>query len=231
MQHGSPAESPRFAEPTSLGLFGLAIGCAALLPLALGMKEAFTPSALRTCALFCLLFGGGCQLIAGLLSLANKNMLGGTLFTTFAFNWVINAWSFRELAEGRAPSNVVIFAVDVCFLLIFLVMTLAFSYASRLLMFFLLDIDALYGLRIAKELTHNASLAMPIAAAVVLLMAISLYLAFSLALANASGKNLLPIGGPVLQPAAPLPPEALPARSSLPPTDAEGTMPIRAFVR
>jgi succinate-acetate transporter protein len=230
MQHGNSAESPRFAEPTSLGLFGLAIGCAALLPVALGIKAAFTPDALRTCALFCLLFGGGCQFLAGLLSFANKNMLGGTLLTTFSFNWIVNAWSFRELAEGRAPSSVVILSVDICFLVIFLVMTLAFGYASRLLMFFLLDIDALYVLRIVKELTHNPALAMPIAAAVVLLMALSLYLAFSLALANASGKNLLPIGGPVFQPAAAAPSPAA-ERASVPPSVADATMPIRAFVR
>src|SRR5688572_24588933 len=146
MQSSTPTspEAPRFAEPTSLGLFGLAIGCAALLPVAFGVKAAFTPDALRTCALFCLLFGGGCQLFAGLMSFANKNMLGGTLLTTFSFNWIINAWVFRELAEGRAASSTIILSVDACFLLIFLVMTVAFGYFSRLLMLFLVDIDVLY---------------------------------------------------------------------------------------
>src|SRR3954467_13108220 len=101
MQAAAPA--PRYAEPTSLGLFGLAIGCASLLPVAFGMKEAFAPEALRTTALFCLLFGGGCQFLAGLMSFANKNMLGGTLLTTFSFNWIVNAWSMREFSEGRIP--------------------------------------------------------------------------------------------------------------------------------
>src|SRR5687768_5030285 len=96
MQSGEPAAAaPRFADPTALGLFGLAIGCASLLPIAFGMKGAFTPDALRTCAIFCLLFGGGCQLLGGLMSFANSNMLGGTLLTTFSFNWVINAWALN----------------------------------------------------------------------------------------------------------------------------------------
>src|ERR1043165_10043177 len=91
----------KYAEPTSLGLFGLAIGCAPVLPVAFGMKEAFAPEALRTTALFCLLFGGGCQFLAGLMSFGNKNMLGGTLLTTFSFNWIVNARAMKELSEGR----------------------------------------------------------------------------------------------------------------------------------
>ncbi|MBX3204959.1 MAG: GPR1/FUN34/YaaH family transporter [Labilithrix sp.] len=196
-------ESPRFAEPTSLGLFGLAIGCASLLPVAFGVKSAFTPDALKTTALFCLLFGGGCQLFAGLMSFANKNMLGGTLLTTFSFNWVVNAWALKELSEGHVPSSTVILSVDACFLLIFLVMTFAFGFFSRLLLVFLLDIDLLYVLRIARELTHVQELALPIAGATVVLMLIALYIAFALVLANASGRSILPIGGPVFKATAP----------------------------
>lgn len=36
--------------------------------------------------------------MAGILSLANKNLLGGTLFTAFAFNWVMNWWTLSEAA-------------------------------------------------------------------------------------------------------------------------------------
>jgi succinate-acetate transporter protein len=84
----TPSAAPVFAEPTPLGLLGLAIGCAALVPVAFGWSV--TPAALHTAAWFCLLFGGGGQMLAGLMSFANKNLLGGTLFTTFAFNWIMN---------------------------------------------------------------------------------------------------------------------------------------------
>jgi hypothetical protein len=40
-----------FAEPTSLGLIGLAIGCAALTPIAFG--HSLTPAGLKTVAMFC----------------------------------------------------------------------------------------------------------------------------------------------------------------------------------
>jgi hypothetical protein len=41
---------------------------------------------LETASWFCLLFGAACQFLAGVMSLANKNTLGGTLLTTFSFN-------------------------------------------------------------------------------------------------------------------------------------------------
>jgi succinate-acetate transporter protein len=197
------ANAPRYAEPTSLGLFGLAIGCASLLPIAFGVKEAFLPEALRTCALFCLLFGGGCQFLAGLMSFANKNMLGGTLLTTFSFNWVINAWALKELSEGRIPSSTVTLSVDVCFLVVFIVMSFAFGYFSRFLMVFLIDIDLLYVCRIARELTHAPALSICVALATVVLMVLALYIAFALILSNASGRALLPIGTPVFTSQAP----------------------------
>src|ERR1700678_4064814 len=98
---GLPAPALPFAESTPLGLLGLAVGCAALTPVAFGV--ALTPEALQTAAWFCLLFGGAGQFLAGMMALANKNLLGGTLFTTFAFNWVMNWWALRELAAGRLP--------------------------------------------------------------------------------------------------------------------------------
>jgi succinate-acetate transporter protein len=155
--------------------------------------------------LFCLLFGGGGQFLAGLMSFANKNMLGGTLLTTFSFNWVMNWWSLSELSQGRVPSSAVILAVDASFLVIFLVMTYAFGFFSKLLFVFLLDIDALYILRIARELTHVPALGMAIALATVALMALAVYIAFSLVLTNASGRVMLPIGGPVFKAPTPAP--------------------------
>jgi succinate-acetate transporter protein len=224
----TPTPSMPFAEPTALGLFGLAIGCASLLPVAFGVKEAFAPEALKTCAWFCLLFGAGCQFLAGMMSFANKNMLGGTLLTTFSFNWVMNFWSLSELAQGRVPSSAVVLAVDACFLLVFVVMTYAFGFFSRLLFVFLVDIDLLYVLRITKEITHTSALGLPIALATVALMAIALYIAFALVLTNAAGRALLPIGGPLFR-ATPLPG---PAPSSAPSSDApraDHTQPVPAL--
>jgi hypothetical protein len=190
--------SPPFAEPTPLGLLGLAVGCAALLPIAFG--QALTPAAFHTAAAYCLLFGGGCQLLAGLLALANKNLLGGTLFTTFAFNWVINYLTLKGLTEGRVPDPHVVLAVDLCFLLVFVVLTYAFGFFSKLLFAFLVDIDVLFACRILKELTHSTAFAIPIALATVLLAAIALWLAFAILVNSAAGRTVFPVPGPLFQP-------------------------------
>ena len=193
--------APTFAESTPLGLLGLAIGCAALMPVALGITV--TPAALRTAAWFCLLFGGGGQLLAGVMALANKNLLGGTLFTTFAFNWFMNYWALSELAQGRVPDGVVVFSVDICFLVIFLVLTYAFGFFSKLLLVFLADIDLLYGLRIVRELTHahaSRELGVAIAACTAALALIALWIAFALLVNPTAGREVFKLPGPAFTP-------------------------------
>jgi len=191
----SVATSPPFAEPTPLGLLGLAVGCAALTPIAFGV--ALTPSALETAAWFCLLFGGGGQFLAGVLALANKNLLGGTLFTTFSFNWVMNFWVLRELAAGRPPDGSVVMAVDVCFLVIFVVLTYAFGFVSKILVLFLLDIDVLYALRIARAALHAASLGPFVGVCTVLLALVALWIAFAMLVNVTAGRTVFALPGPL----------------------------------
>ena len=195
----APVPSMPFAEPTPLGLFGLAIGCGALLPIAFGVT--MSPEALRTASMFCLLFGAGGQQLAGLMSLANKNTLGGTLFTTFSFNWVMNWWALSGLAEGKVPDAKVVLAVDVTFLVIFVVLTYAFGFFSKLLFVFLLDIDLLYVLRIAKHFLPGAAgaLGMGVGFATIALALIAMYIALAMLLNPAAGRPLLPIAGPLFK--------------------------------
>lgn len=193
---GHAAPSTSFAESTPLGLLGLAVGCAALTPIAFGF--AVTPDALRTAAMFCLLFGAGGQLLAGLMALANKNLLGGTMFTTFAFNWVMNWWTLRGLADGRVPDGSVMLCVDVCFLIVFMVLTFAFAFHSKILVLFLADIDLLYGLRIARAVTHAPSLGTGIAICTVILAGIALWIAFALLVNSSAGRVVFAMPGPLL---------------------------------
>ncbi len=201
MDHPQTAPAPSFAEPTPLGLLGLAVGCAALMPIALGLT--LTADALRTAAWFCLLFGGGGQFLAGMMALANKNTLGGTLFTTFSFNWVMNWWALSELSQGRVPNASVVLSVDVCFLVIFVVLTYAFGFVSKLLVAFLLDIDLLYVLRIARELTHARALGPAIAACTVALALLALYIAFALLVNPLAGRPVFAVPGPAFTPRPP----------------------------
>jgi uncharacterized protein len=196
----APAAALPLADPTPLGLLCLSVGCAALLPIALGVKAALTPEGFKLAAVFCLLFGAGGQMLAGLMSFVNKNGLGGTLFTAFSFNWLINAWSLDQASQGHAINTSIVLSVDVCFLLIFLVMTAAFGFYSKLLAAFLADIVILYVARIVRELAGIPSLSLVIAAATVGLMGLALYIAFALVLQTAAGRVMLPLGGPLFAP-------------------------------
>jgi len=175
-----------FAEPAPLGLLGLAIGCASLVPIAFGHLGKDPAATFETCAWMSLLFGGGCQLLAGVMALANKNMLGGTLFTTFAFNWGMNFWALDGLAHGKAPDAAVILAADVAFLVIFVVLTFAFALVSKMLFLLLLDLDVLYGLRIAH--VHGAA----IGVATIALAAISITIALATMMREALALRVTP---------------------------------------
>lgn len=201
-----------FGEPTPLGLLGLSIGCGALLPIAFGMipsEPARAAAMFATAAWFCLLFGAGCQFLAGVMSLANKNTLGGTLLTTFSFNWVMNWYALSEAAAGRAVDPTVGFSVDVTFIVIFVVLTYAFGFYSKLLFFFLLDIDVLYALRIARHLLGHGhalsgALGLGVGVATIVLMGIALYISFALLVNPAAGRAVFPASGPMFRAASPV---------------------------
>lgn len=192
---GTPAPSLPLADPTPIGLICLAIGCAALTPMAFGVG--LTPAGFRTAAVFCLLFGAGGQMIAGLGNLLNRNLYGGTLFTSFAFNWIVNWWVFDGMSRGQLPEASVLLAVDVCFLFIFAAFTYGFGFFSSLLMAFLIDIDVLYLARVARHFGAGDWATMVIAVCTVVLGAISLWIAFAELINPVAGRRLFAMPGPV----------------------------------
>jgi hypothetical protein len=191
-----------FAEPSPLGLLGLAIGCAALLPMTLGYG--LTPAGLKTAAIFCLLFGAGCQFLAGMMCFANKNLFGGTLFTAFSFNWLANWWALNAVAGGVIPDGSVVLAVDIAMLAIFIVFTYGFGFFSKLLFLFLVDIDLLFVARLVKYfVAKSAGLAAaakldPLIGFFTLALAVvALWLAFAGLINLTAGKQLFKVPGPL----------------------------------
>ncbi len=195
IEFGPAVHREPFAEPTPLGLIGLALGCAALTPIAFGFR--LTPAGLSTAAVICLLFGAGCQLLAGLMSFANKNLYGGTLFTAFAFNWTLNWWALNSLARGFVPDAVVVHAVEAASLVVFLVITYGFGFYSTLLFAFLADIDLLYVCKLANAIVGTRAFDLPIAVFTVGLGVLSLWIAFALLVNPTAGRVVFPIAGPL----------------------------------
>jgi succinate-acetate transporter protein len=204
--HAPSPSPPVFGEPTPLGLLGLAIGCAALAPVAFGIlpkEPAAMAMTLKTAAWFCLLFGAGCQFLAGIMSLANKNTLGGTLLTTFSFNWVMNWWALDQLSQGKVPDATVVLAVDLAFVAIFIALTYAFAFFSKLLFLFLVDIDLLYVVRITRHFAPTTpGLGNTVGVLTVALGGLAAYIAIAILLNGAANRVVLPIGGPLLAPKA-----------------------------
>jgi succinate-acetate transporter protein len=202
VDRGLPTLRPaRFADPTPLGLIGLAMGCAALLPIAFGANVGV--SGLVTAAVLCALFGGGCQLISGLLNLANGNLLGGTLFSAFAFNWALNAWVLWSLGHGVAPDGSALLATEAASLLLFIPITYAFGHHSSLLFVFMLDIDAIYALKLVAGYGHVGGTQIPIAVSTLLLGVIATWLALALLVNPTTGRRVFPMPGPLFR--APIP--------------------------
>jgi uncharacterized protein len=197
-QGETPSISMPIADPTPIGLICLAIGCAALTPIAFGAS--LTPAGFRTAAMFCLLFGAGGQAIAGLGNLLRKNLYGATLFTSFAFNWVMNWWIFDGLSRGQMVDPTIVLAVDVCFMIIFVAFTYGFGFFSSLLMAFLIDIDVLYLARIARHFGGGEWLAAVIGLCTVALGAISLWIAFAELINPVAGRPIFAFPGPVFKP-------------------------------
>ena len=189
------------ADPTPIGLICLAVGCAALTPIAFG--AGLTPAGLKTAAMFCLLFGAGGQLVAGLGNLLNRNLYGGTLFTSFAFNWVMNWGVLDNLSRGQVADGTILFAVDVCFLIVFLAFTYGFGFFSSLLMAFLVDIDLLYLARIGRHLGGGEWLGLVVGFCTVALGAISLWIAFAVLINPVAGRAIFAFPGPVFRPKRP----------------------------
>ncbi|MGE5236005.1 MAG: hypothetical protein ACM3O7_06640 [Acidobacteriota bacterium] len=208
-----PPRRELFAEATPLGLVCLAIGCAALTPIAFGAH--LTPAGLRTAAVYCLLFGAGGQFLSGVMSFANHNLYGGTLFTAFAFNWVVNWWVLDALARGIAPDAGIVLAAEVCFLIIFLAFTYGFGFYSLLLFLFLVDIDLLYMCRIAASVFATRALTVPIALCTVGLGALSLWIAFALLINPTAGRPVFRLAGPIFAARARLPFDASTRRALL----------------
>lgn len=187
-----------FANPVPLGLLGMTIGSAALLPMCFGLG--LTPAGFMTAAILALLFGVGGQALCGLMCFANKNLLGGTLFTTFTFMWIFNWWTLQAISKGILPDHSIVLSMEVTVFVILAVLTYAFGFFSSTLFAFLFTIDLLFVVRIVKTVTGNLALMPVIGLLTIVMMLIALWLSFAMLVNPFAGKSLFPIGGPMYGP-------------------------------
>ncbi|MDX9722884.1 MAG: GPR1/FUN34/YaaH family transporter [Myxococcota bacterium] len=191
----STPHTESFGNPAPLGLLGLAVGCASLVPIALGYG--LTPGGLLTASTICLLFGGFGQLFTGLMEMRNRNTFGGVIFTLFAFQWAMNAWELHAYATGVVPDHHIKLAVEVTLLIILVPLTFGFGFFSKLLFWFLIDIDLLFVAKIIKALSGTTALDYPIVAMTIFLGGIAIYIALAALINPIAGRQVFRISGPL----------------------------------
>jgi hypothetical protein len=189
-QHKEP-----FANPAPLGLLGLAIGCAALVPIAFGYG--LTPAGFKTAAVLALLFGAGGQFLAGFMEMRNGNGFGGVIFTVFSFLWVFNAIELWAAASGFLMDHSIKIAMEVAVLIILIPLTFGFGYFSKLMFWFLVDIDVLFVCKILAAITKSTAFALPIAVLTLMLGIIAIWIALATIINPLVGKQVFRVAGPL----------------------------------
>jgi len=197
---GSSLHHGVFGNPAPLGLLGLAISCGALVPIAFGMiKGEEVSSAFATAGVFVMFFGFATHLITGIMDFANKNTYGGTIFSTFAFNWLVSAITYFAIALHYHVNHTIILATEVVLMIIFVFLTYGFGFFSKALFIFLLDIDLLYACKLIKGFTGTTFCDFPIAIFTLFLGIIGLWLALGGLINPITGVEFFPVGTPVFQ--------------------------------
>lgn len=187
-----------WADPSALGLFGLAI----VTLVACSQKLGFTDG---TAALmgWAILLGGCAQLVAGLIDLRKNNAFGGTAFIAYGLFWLAMAFGWATTngmfgsyaAETFDPHQTGV--AFVAYLLLTAFMTVGALRTTKVLFFIFLTIDflfaclALSAFGVAHETTHTLA-----AISELVISLLSFYGAGANILNSHFDEQFLPLGKP-----------------------------------
>ncbi|MDR3177774.1 MAG: acetate uptake transporter [Campylobacteraceae bacterium] len=181
----------KHADPSALGLFGLAVVTLVASSEKLGLTIGVI--GILPCAL---LLGGFTQLIAGILDYKKQNVFGGLAFVGYGMFWITIAltwWFMFNQYEGDFTSQLGFFYLG--YLIFTLYMTIGASITNRTLFSIFLTIDILfaslvcYGFGIAPEFTKMIA-----GAAELVISLLSFYASAANVLNIHMQKEVLPVG-------------------------------------
>lgn len=186
------------ADPSALGLFGLAMVTVVASSQKLGLTEGL--SFILPWAFF---LGGLAQLIAALLDAKHNNIFGTTAFAAFGlfwfgvgFSWLIQLGAFGEVLAQNVDPKQLGFAF-IGYLIFSLFMTIGALETHKVLFFIFVFIDILFiGLSLSSfdvmyEVTHTIA-----GIAELCIALLSFYGCGAIVLNTHFGKIVLPIGKP-----------------------------------
>lgn len=189
------------ADPSALGLFGLAIVTFVASSQKLGLT-----SGLSYVIPWAIFLGALAQLVAGALDYKKKNVFGATAFCAYGFfwmgmalSWLINMGAFGEVLQAQVDTKQMGFAF-VGYLILTVFLTIGASETNKVLFFIFVFIDVLFlGLSVstfvASGAVHEVFHYMAAVAEMVIAL-LSFYGSGANVLNNHFGRSFLPIGKP-----------------------------------
>ena len=191
-------EQPKdqLADPSALGLFGLAVITLVACSQKFGITEGVT--GVMSWAIF---LGGCMQLIAGVLDFKKNNVFGGTAFIAYGFFWCATAFSwavaggmFGEQAALAFDPNQTGVAF-VAYLILTAFMTIGALRTSKVLFFIFFAIDFLFiGLALSTFGIAPEATRLLAAVSELVISLLSFYAAGANVLNRHFGEEFLPLG-------------------------------------
>lgn len=188
------------ADPTTLGLFGLAIVTLVASSQKLGITEGY--SYLLPWAIF---LGGIAQIIASIFDFKHNNLFGATAFAAYglfwigmAAGWLINLGYFGEVLKSGADSTQLGF-IFIGYLILSIVMTISTLKMSKL-MFALMSFICLLFISLILDTFGIGSIWHTVAAYTELIISILTFCALSAKYLNTFfGKEIIKCGAPFIK--------------------------------
>ncbi len=186
---------PYIADPSALGLFGLAIITLVACTQKFGITSGVT--GVMSWAIF---LGGCMQLIAGIIDFKKNNVFGGTAFVAYGFFWIAMSFSWAVSNGFFGPGPAAAFDVHqtgvafVAYLILTIFMTIGALRTNKVLFFIFLFIDFLFlslslsTFGIATEIAHTMA-----AASELVISLLSFYAAGANVLNQHFGESFLPL--------------------------------------
>lgn len=192
----SDNQPPAFAEPASLGLFGLAVAALVLASTDLGASSSSTKSLMVPWVLF---FGATAQLIAGIMDFRRNNIFGATVFTVYAMLWYAVGLTLIITIFTGAEFDLNHYAYGLVGVLGFsIIATAASTMANKTFFAILIFIDLAVISLVMHILAGTSETLVGIFLVVVSLL--SFYAAGAILINGMAGKTKLPLGGTIWNP-------------------------------
>lgn len=184
------------AEPTPLGLIGLAIAALVLASTDFKLASSTAESLMIPWTLFP---GATAQLIAGIMDFRRNNIFGATVFTTYSLLWYsVSLTLFITIFTG-VKFDITHYAYGLIGFLVFsIILTVASLMTNKTLFTILLFIDLAIVALVLNILCKTA--AEIVGVFLILVSAFSFYGAAGVLLNNMAGKTVLPLGKAIITP-------------------------------